>query len=265
MRRHLLWLIAAAGCHEIAVLTPGDAGVDDAGTADAGVDTQDAGFPDAGVGDAGFFDAGPPPPPDCDVTFDTIEHVCEGDEDVCEPIGDLSRASYDVLATWSRVEGDTLVLQFLTRGQPFYCRNTFSIGFICPISSEQFSLHSSLDSVLVDQIVFLRHATLQPLSLYVMLPPEPLFLTPNNEPIAGDAWFARDHHLSEVRISVPALELPCGIEDAEYRLVNDSSLGDEGVDLGGPSRGGQIDLEPGDQPRPDSPCVIRESAGCGLP
>jgi hypothetical protein len=93
----------------------GDAGtrLDDGGEPTDGGSRSDAGVvTDAGsVVDAGpTCDWGPNPP---------IPFTCEGDEDWCDPAGDTPDAETDLLAMWSRVEGDTLILQFRFAAPPF--------------------------------------------------------------------------------------------------------------------------------------------------
>jgi hypothetical protein len=136
--RHILLLAAAAlsGCAacdpEVLVDFDGgaaDGGIaDDAGFDDAGVDSgfvdaglADAGFADAGFADAGFADAG-----FADAGFvcvfdgnPDVPFTCEGDEDVCDPAGDASPPSKDLLAAWSHVEGDDLIVDVRFSSRPF--------------------------------------------------------------------------------------------------------------------------------------------------
>jgi hypothetical protein len=97
-----------------------DAGFHDAGFADAGF--ADAGFADAGFADAGFADAGL-----ADAGFDCVfedlpsdvPFVCEGDEDACDDVGEQDIPDLDMVATWSRVEGDEFIIDVRFAAFPF--------------------------------------------------------------------------------------------------------------------------------------------------
>ena len=107
-----------------------DAGFADAGFTDAGF-VDDAGVPDAGFADAGFptpTDAGPPPPV---CVFDdrpVFDFQCEGDEDFCDPDPDprVPTPETDIVATWSRVEGDFAVIDVRTRATLYKRERTFA-------------------------------------------------------------------------------------------------------------------------------------------
>ncbi len=94
-----------------------DAGFVDGGVVDAGF--VDAGFVDAGIVDAGVVDAGTErcvfPDPE------VIPFVCEGDEDVCDPMFDLNDfiPGADIVAVWSRIEGDEFIIDVRYAGFPF--------------------------------------------------------------------------------------------------------------------------------------------------
>jgi hypothetical protein len=45
--------------------------------------------------------------------------TCEGDEDWCDPFGDAYDPEADLLAVWSRIEGDTLIMQLRFAAPPF--------------------------------------------------------------------------------------------------------------------------------------------------
>lgn len=132
MGRHILLLAALgfSGCDacDPNVLVETDAGVDagfeDAGFRDAGFD--DAGFADAGFDDAGFFDAGVDDAGFADAGFDCVfpnvpppAFACEGDEDICDAVGEVGRPERDVLAVWSRIEDDEFVIDVRFAGFPF--------------------------------------------------------------------------------------------------------------------------------------------------
>lgn len=121
----LFLLAMLAACGEVVVVSAGDAGAPDAGA------PRDAG-PDAGVDaggapeDAGFLvDAGDPPPPydagpQCE--FDdnpVIPFACEGDEDFCSPIPDRPEPAGDLLAGWSRIDGDDVVIDLRFLAAPY--------------------------------------------------------------------------------------------------------------------------------------------------
>lgn len=97
--------------------------------ADAGEAPQDAGTLDAGDPVDGGADAGPeicewgenPPVP----------FACEGDEDWCDPPGDTAVPERDLLAIWSRVEGNDIVFQVRYAAAPYrnYPRQGFFLVF----------------------------------------------------------------------------------------------------------------------------------------
>jgi hypothetical protein len=99
---------------------------DDArGRRDAGTETIDAGVFDAGVVfDAGDFDAGEVPDsgstPELDCQWDAPipPFECEDDADFCDDIGDAQPAK-NLVAGWSRIEGDKVFLQLRFASWPF--------------------------------------------------------------------------------------------------------------------------------------------------
>jgi hypothetical protein len=99
----------------------------DGGT-DAGAVTEDAGSQiDAGIdGDAGVdagVDAGEPcffPP------VEPISYSPDGSEDFVDPEGDTLFPDVDLLATWSRIEGDEVIVELLFAAPPW--RSTFRAG-----------------------------------------------------------------------------------------------------------------------------------------
>ncbi len=115
-------LAAASACDPVEPLARDDAGASDAGSGpDAGTLPQhDAGPPPEDAGppaDAGF-------PPDAGPTcvFDDnpiVPFACEGDEDFCAPVPDRPEPSGDLLAGWSRIEGDDVVIDLRFLAAPF--------------------------------------------------------------------------------------------------------------------------------------------------
>lgn len=96
-------------------LTP----LSDAGREDAGVHGEDAGSLDAGdPTDSGVHDAGPAAPLDCQWDAPISAFVCEDDADFCDEPGDAA-PSKDIIAGWSRVEGDRVFLQLLFASWPY--------------------------------------------------------------------------------------------------------------------------------------------------
>ena len=142
--RHLLtsWVILFAGallprctCNPI-VLTPigdgdtastGSESMRDAGPVVARGDVADDGLADAGPIDGGAADEGgvtfthadAGELPACFVPRITFDFTCEGDEDICDPEGDVEVPEQDIVATWSRYEGDEFVVDTRFRGMPF--------------------------------------------------------------------------------------------------------------------------------------------------
>ncbi len=111
-----------------------DGGFDtDAGTPDGGQEGGpsdgglDAGVLDGGpeIPDAGYFDAGPAPP---ECVFDerpVFEFQCEGDEDFCDPTPSVvALPETDIVATWSRVEGDYVIVEVRLRSFMFRTERT---------------------------------------------------------------------------------------------------------------------------------------------
>lgn len=92
-----------------------DAGVEDAGTSPDAGSGPDAGGLDAGA-DGGIIDAGAV----CTPAFpEPSPFECEGDEDACDTVGDVVEATQDVVAVWSRMEGDEVVVDVRFRDFPF--------------------------------------------------------------------------------------------------------------------------------------------------
>ena len=108
--------IAVIGARCDAHLEP--SGAEDAGPFDAAapVDAGNLAAVDAGPSDAGAIDARPR----CDWGPNpAVPFACDGTEDWCDPAGDTPDAETDLLAMWSRVDADTLVLQFRFAAPPF--------------------------------------------------------------------------------------------------------------------------------------------------
>ena len=144
-----LFALSACRCDEPLAAGPDDdggQGVVDAGFADGGF--ADGGFADAGLAEAGPFivgdapvavDAGP-----CDPLNGAEQgHICEGDEDLCEPVADVQLPDFDVLALWSRVEGNEFVVDALFRRLPFSWPGQLTWLFRVNTSSDddEFLLH----------------------------------------------------------------------------------------------------------------------------
>jgi hypothetical protein len=114
----LMFPLSFAGCSSDG-LTPLP---DDGGsTKDAGpVVTRDAGTDDAGgVGDAGGnLDSGPSAEIDCQWDAPIPPFECEDDADFCDVVGDALPGK-DILAGWSRVEGDRVFIQIRFASWPF--------------------------------------------------------------------------------------------------------------------------------------------------
>lgn len=106
-----------------------DAGDDAGATRDAGVvDVDDAGPPFVQE----FPDAGPCPPQSDTMT----SHVCEGDEDLCEPVPDIGLPDFDILGVWSRVEGDEFVIDALFLRRPFTFPGHIDLAFVIDSDTE---------------------------------------------------------------------------------------------------------------------------------
>jgi hypothetical protein len=66
-----------------------------------------------------------------------VDHQCEGDEDFCEPSPDLGLPDFDILASWSFIDGDEFVIQTLYHGIPFICTGGVDVGIdVAGISGE---------------------------------------------------------------------------------------------------------------------------------
>lgn len=112
--------VSVAACDETLVVV--DAGV---GEVDGGF--VDAGVADAGVIDAGFVDAGVE---DCVIEeVEEFPFVPNGTEDLIDPRGDAPYPDVDVLAMWSRMEGDTWVVEIQFAAPPFRRTTSTGVGF----------------------------------------------------------------------------------------------------------------------------------------
>ena len=299
----LLAAACALACDDVALLTPAaagdgqadnslDGGVanEDAGIpdVDGGVTDEDAGIPDVDGGvaddDAGVpeVDAGPQPTPDppnppaCEVVFDETTHICEGDEDACEPIGDLGVARYDVLAVWSRIDDESFVVQVLFRGMPFYCRG--QLGLIVNrsgVNTPEFRICGGTDQACASGEFFVelpsRHtADGTGRTLY---PPFDITIVHSlDQPISfeflrGPIRFARDGHL--VELTVPLTLVSSDGAAPDYTLYlnysGDVSAGDESMALGGPSAGGRADVDDEEfwSVVTEEACLVDPELGCG--
>ena len=200
-------------------------------------------------------DAGPQPTPDpappCEVVFDEATHVCEGDEDACEPIGDLAGAPYAVLAVWSRVAEDTFIVQVLFRGLPFYSFG--EVGLIVNrsgIDAPQFQVCGGQDQACASGELFVvipwRH-TRDGTGRALYPPFDVMVIRSFGQPVEllrGPLRFARGGHLVELTLPL-ALVSNNGSAPGYTLFLNFSGdvNGDEGMALGGPSVGGRIDVE----------------------
>ena len=126
MRLLILPLVAAAGlaCEDPELVGVQDGGPlsPDSGSPDGERDAgelTDSGEPvvDAGVPDAGIVDGGTD---ECVFAeAPAIPFTCEGDEDWCDPAGDALHPEGDLLAIWSRFEGDDWVIDMRFAAPPF--------------------------------------------------------------------------------------------------------------------------------------------------
>lgn len=102
----------------------------DGGSLDAGP-PRDGGGPDSGIADGGEGEGedggiivtlpdGGTTPPCLFPGRPTFPFTCEGDEDWCDPAGDVDAPENDVVATWSRFEGAELVVDVRFLGMPFW-------------------------------------------------------------------------------------------------------------------------------------------------
>ena len=187
---------------------PPDAGtpVEDAGTfGDAGNPTRDAG--DAGTDggtideqDAGSLCSGPG---SLDVPFE-----CEGDEDVCDPLDVTLLNATDVVATWSRVEGDEFVVEVRFRAMPFLSPSTqdlwIKLGNLTSGSGVQINFpESSVSGATQFAMVLYEH--IPP----VTFPPRFLRIEPYTaaQPLACTGFrLSRDEPLIELRVPREMLE-----------------------------------------------------------
>jgi hypothetical protein len=119
VRVAVLLVLGVAACDLVPLGPTGDGTNVDGGVAlDAGETAEDAGEQQDASVDAGTADVdagstcawGENPA----VAFD-----CEGDEDWCDPPGDSRTDEGDIVALWSRIDGDDAVLQIRFAAAPF--------------------------------------------------------------------------------------------------------------------------------------------------
>lgn len=96
--------------------TRADGGLVDGGTLDASVVDAATDGGDAGEEDCGFSDAGVCSFPEPEV----FPYTCTGEEDFCDPAEDVPSPATDLVAGWSRIEGDTFILELRFFGMPFF-------------------------------------------------------------------------------------------------------------------------------------------------
>ncbi len=243
-----VFALGLVGC-DSSVLVVADAGVADTGIVDAGardggVEEVDSGV-DAGVffdagprPDAGFPDAGPPLDECGDLVFNTVSHTCEGDEDACEPVGDLGAAGYDVLAVWSRIEDDDLIIQVLFRGLPLVCSGLIWIGVRCTENPSLVFFSNNEQRLVTEGVVV---SALRGIENGRFVRAQQSGVLNESQGVA-EVRLGAEGHLVEVR--TPLALLGCEADPDVFvgvNFTNDDPHGDEGVNLGGPSRGGRMD------------------------
>ena len=111
-----VFCVFISGCEDVVVIAA-DAGV----VVDGGFDVDAGVVVDAGV-DAGVEDC----------VIDEVEEfpfVANGTEDLIDPRGDAPYPDVDVLAMWSRMEGDTWVVEVQFAAPPFRRNLMSSIAF----------------------------------------------------------------------------------------------------------------------------------------